>query len=166
MLQRLADLAFAVAILVGSIVLWITADKFPISRKYAQIDTDYWPKIVFASLGLLAAALVVQKVLALRNAVTEGEDAGLPDAGNLVRLGITGGLILAYFYAMQWIGFLFATVLFLWAASFVIPYRNLMAKLVFAPAFTVLLTLFFTRALSLPLPRGSGIFYDLSLKLF
>lgn len=167
MLQRTFDLVFAIAILGGSIILWLIADGFPKSPKYSQVDTDYWPKIVFGLLILFSAGLVIQKLLSLRSRADDAPaEKTAPDHGYFLRFGIIGALVVAYFLALQWVGFVIATVLFLWAASFVIPYRNLTAKLVFAPAFTACLTLFFSYGLSLPLPRGSGVFYDLSQKLF
>lgn len=58
-----------------------------------------------------------------------------------------------------------STVVFLLAASLLLPLKRMATRLLFAPLFTAALTLFFTRALSLPLPRGTGVFYQLSLLL-
>jgi putative tricarboxylic transport membrane protein len=166
MLSRLTDAAAAAAIFAASIWLWIVADGFPAMPRYAGVDTDFWPKIVFGTIAVLSGILLVQKTLALRVGAEGGTDrAGGFDKAVLIRLVVTGGLILGYFFALQPVGFVVSTMVFLWAASFVIPYDNLRAKLIFAPVFTGILLLLFTRVLSLPLPRGRGIFNDLSLLL-
>jgi hypothetical protein len=166
MLSRLIDAVAAVGILAASIWLWIVADGFPEMRRYEGVDTDFWPKIVFATIAVLSAILLAQKLRAL---FAGGEGASWSghgiDRGMVIRLGLTAGLILGYYIALQVVGFVLSTVVFLWAASFVTRYDNLRAKLIFAPVFTGLLLVVFTRVLSLPLPRGRGIFNDFSLLL-
>ncbi len=166
MLSRLTDAVVAAGLFAASIWLWIVADGFPAMKRYEGVDTDFWPKIVFATIALLSGILLLQKALAL---FAEGGGAAWTapriDRAAAVRFMLTGGLIVGYFYALQPVGFLVSTMVFLWAASFVTPYDNLRAKLIFAPVFTAGLLLLFTRVLSLPLPRGRGIFNDLSLLL-
>lgn len=172
MLLRSLDLLFVCLVFALSIWLWTVADGFPESRRFAQIDTDYWPKHVFAALIAVSGALLAQKLFTLWRAGGFGPGAVGDDAparGDrmaAVRIGAMLGLVAGYVVGFQYLGFALATLVFLWAGSFVLPYRNRLAKLVFAPAFTLALTLFFAHALTLPLPRGTGPFYQLSLLLY
>lgn len=169
MARRIADLAFASLVCAGSIWFWTLAAGFPVSRRYASVDTAFWPSIVYAVLALLSGALVVQMLLALRAAAPAPAAvpaAAPPDRSRTLRILAIGALIVVYFLAFRVTGFLLATILFLWAASFLLDRRNPVAKLVFAPVFTLAITLLFSRVLSLPLPRGIEPFYGLNLMLY
>jgi lysylphosphatidylglycerol synthetase-like protein (DUF2156 family) len=168
MRSKLSEMAVVFVILVAAVALWFVADRFPDSLKYARVDSDFWPKLICASLALVSALQLLQQAIGLRAAYASQGIASSSrlDPAYVARLVLIGGLILAYFLALQWTGFVLSTLVFLWAASFATPYANLKAKLLFAPLFTIGLCLFFTHALTLPLPRGEGIFYDISLLLY
>ncbi|MEL6511157.1 MAG: tripartite tricarboxylate transporter TctB family protein [Pseudomonadota bacterium] len=169
MAQRLLDLGFAALLFGASIFLWFVADSFPESRRFAQADADYWPKIIFGTMALITGTLVVRSFLAMRDSGARLQGAfTMSDDFRYTALRITamGGLILVYFWAFQTTGFILATFGFLVLASFVIPYHNMGMRFLFAAVFTVALVLFFTRALELPLPRGVGVFYDLNILFY
>lgn len=169
MAHRLLDLAFASLLFGLSIYLWFVADAFPVSRRFAQADADFWPKIIFATMALISGLIAIRTFSSLiRNrAQMAGALRVTPDIrAATVRIGAMAALILAYFVAFQHVGFIIATFTFLTLASFVIPYQNNWMRIVFAAVFTVALVLFFTRALELPLPRGTGVFYDLNVLFY
>jgi len=169
MTKRLVDLAFAALLFGVSIWFWTIADALPESRRFAGADADFWPKIVFGALALVAGAQVIHSAFGLRHAIETAPETSVDTANKragALRVGAMGALILGYYFGFQYMGFVAATMLFLWLASLVVPYRSLAVRLIFAPVFTFALALFFTRVLSLPLPRGRGIFYDLSLLLY
>ena len=169
MAHRLLDLAFASILFGLSIFFWIVADGFPESRRFAQADADYWPKIIFGCMALITGVLVVRSFIALRQSGQSFEGAfAMSDdfKATAIRIASMGALILAYFWAFQTVGFILATFTFLILASFVIPYKHNKMRVLFAAGFTAFLVLFFTRALELPLPRGVGVFYDLNVLLY
>lgn len=169
MAHRLLDLAFASLLFGLSIFLWFVADGFPESRRFAQADADFWPKIIFATMALITGILAIRSVLSLRQSGEEMAGAFTMTAdfrASALRVGAMGALILIYFVAFQHLGFILATFAFLMLASFVIPYKNNVTRVIFAACFTVVLVLFFTQALELPLPRGSGVFYDLNVLFY
>lgn len=169
MAARLFDLAFAAFLLATSIFLWVVADGFPQSRRFAQADADFWPKIIFGTMALIAGMLVIKNLLALRDPHTAEETAFkmTPEKWeSVLRISAMGGLILAFFFAFQKVGFILATFSFLLLASFVLPYRSHVIRVAFAAGFTIFIVLFFTQALKLPLPRGVGVFYDLNRLIY
>ncbi|WP_349367712.1 tripartite tricarboxylate transporter TctB family protein [Salinarimonas sp.] len=167
MARRLTDLTFSVLVFGGSIWFWLMADGFPRSPRYAGIDTDFWPKIVFAALTIVSGLLVVRTVLDLR-ATAGGSRAGPASSkeaqprSTAWRVVAMGALILGYYLAFRYTGFAIATLLFLWAAGLVMRFGNVKALVLFSPIFTVALVVVFSRFLSLPLPRGVGPFYELN----
>ncbi|MCH4813852.1 tripartite tricarboxylate transporter TctB family protein [Halomonas neptunia] len=172
MIYKLSEVVVFAVMTIASVALWFTAEALPVSKRYAQVDSDLWPKLVFGALALCCAVHLAQKVASLRLASSGGptpEKTALKSAmpeGYYLRLTMTASLIIVYFFALQYVGFLLATLVFLWAGAWLMPYRNNVAKIAFAPIFTLFLAAFFNYGLSLSLPRGTGIFYDLSQALF
>ena len=169
MAARLLDVAFAGLLFVLSIYLWIEADGFPTSRRFAQADADFWPKAVFGTMALITAIMVVRGLMGLRGPKDADTPAFVMTSENWVsvaRVGAMAGLILAFYFALQIVGFPIATITFLFLASFVIPYPNHAIRVAFALGFTVALVLFFTKALQLPLPRGTGVFYEFNVLFY
>lgn len=169
MAARLLDVAFAGLLFGISIYLWIVADGFPESRRFAQADADFWPKIIFGTMAFITGIMVLRGLAGLRGAGPSDAPAFAMTSehwASVARIGAMGGLILAFYFALQTIGFPISTAVFLLVASFVIPYRNHVLRVGFALVFTVLLVLFFTKALQLPLPRGTGVFYEFNVLFY
>lgn len=170
MSKRLIEIAFAGGIFAASIWFWWMAEGFPDSPRYAAIDTDYWPKITFGLMALTSGLMVVGHVLALlrdRRAGAATTAAPLDvDWGAIGRMIVFGLLVFAYFLAFGRVGFVISTVVFLWIAAFLLPTGRPVTKLLFPPIFTFALTLMFSQVLGLPLPRGVGVFHDLSLLFY
>lgn len=163
MKKLFADTAFAVILFVGSVYLWSVADGFQRFPRYKGIDMDFWPKILLVVVALLALAQIAQNVLNIRSRLAAGkvrEEGG--EAFNWAKLGASGALVVAYFIGLQTVGFMIATVVFLFFATRLIGYSNWVLGLVYQFAFTALVTLAFVKLLELPLPRGMGPFETLS----
>jgi hypothetical protein len=167
MSKRALDLAFAALLCAGCAYLWAVADGFRGSPRYAQIDTDFWPKIVTGLAAILTAIIAVQNALAWRRERRAGVGGRTDlDWTRIGRMAAMGVLVVLYFVAFDRIGFLLSTIAFLWVAALALPGGRLWTKLAFAPVFTVALTAMFSRVLGLPLPRGQGAFYQFSLMFY
>ena len=167
MLRRALDSAFMLGILGASVFLWLEADRFPRFPRMRFADSDFWPKIVFTLLAVLCAIYLVRTLLLSpfwREAAAVPRE-GLPPQDMVLRFVGIAGLTVVYFLALQRLGFVPSTLVFLFLASLILPMGGLVVRVLFAPIFTALLVVFFTRGLSLPLPRGTGYFHQLSLML-
>ncbi|CUH60047.1 tripartite tricarboxylate transporter TctB family protein [Thalassobacter stenotrophicus] len=168
MSKHALDFAFAMLLCVACIFLWFVADGFRGSPRYAQIDTDFWPKIV------TGVAAVLTGIIAAQNAYAWWQERRLSQVGETItidwarigRMAAMGGLVLLYFFTFDRVGFLLATVAFLWVAAFSLHGGRIMTKIIFAPVFTIALTALFTKVLGLPVPRGDGVFYQFSLMFY
>lgn len=168
MSKHALDFAFAMFLCVACIFLWFVADGFRGSPRYAQIDTDFWPKIVTGLTAILTGIIAVQNALAWRQERQQartGETIAL-DWVRMGRMAAMGGLVVLYFLIFDRIGFMLATVAFLWVAAFSLHGGRTRTKIIFAPVFTIALTALFTKVLGLPLPRGDGAFYQFSLMFY
>lgn len=168
MSKNVIEFSFAFGLCAISVWFWLIADGFPVSPRYEGIDTDFWPKITFGLMAVTSGLVALGSLrdwLAARRAPAS-TSVNPADWGAIGRMVAMGVLVLVYFIAFGKVGFLLSTVIFLWAASAMIPSGKFWTKVVFAPVFTILLTLLFSYGLSLPLPRGVGPFYDFSLLLY
>ncbi|MGY6635481.1 MAG: tripartite tricarboxylate transporter TctB family protein [Alkalilacustris sp.] len=167
MLRRAVDSAFMLFILGASVFLWLEADRFPRFPRMRFADSDFWPKIVFGLLIVLCAIYLIRTLLLSpfwREAARSPRES-LPPLDMVMRFLAIAGLTLGYFAALQRLGFVPSTLVFLFVSSLLLPMGGLLVRALFAPIFTALLVVFFTRGLSLPLPRGSGMFFQFSLML-
>ncbi len=166
MSARHSEILFLICLLIGVFVFWQSAGSMQSSPRYAQVDADLWPRIILVCLAITTSLLLIQKVAAAAKGAADPALAGGEGQGYFFRLGLIAGLILLYYFGLKYVGFGIATVAFLWCASNVLPFSNVWIKIAFAPIFTLALGLFFSRGLSLPLPRGQGIFYSISTAVF
>lgn len=168
MFRRLLDTIFSAGLFLAAIWFWIIANEFPNSPRYAQIDTDFWPKIIFGVMALLTGCITVQNIMKLmrRSASDFDEPAAVTDWGTILRMSAMGLLVFVYFIAFGRIGFVISTVVFLWIAAFMLPSGKPWVKAIFSPILTAALTVVFAYLLELPLPRGTGPFYNLSLLIY
>lgn len=174
MSRRLSDMTLSAVLIIGSIFLWFVADAFPAFERFKSVDSDFWPKMLLWSTGILGALLFLQSFIEYRTLRRAGPSSNIsPEAAtepaprpSYAKLIGTALLVLAYFLILEPVGFLIATLAFLYVAENIPSYSNWKVKALFPPLFTGFLVLFFTEALSLPLPRGTGIFYDISLLLY
>lgn len=162
MKKLLADTAFAVVLLVGSAYLWFVADGFQRFPRYKGIDMDFWPKILLVIVAVLALALIWQNVVNIRTRLAAGKTGSTGEPLNWAKLGASALLVVAYFVGLQTVGFMIATMIFLFLAIRLIGYGNRLLGTIYPFAFTALVTLAFVKVLELPLPRGMGPFESLS----
>lgn len=165
-MSRIAiDGAFSLLLFAGSVYLWFAADDFQKFARYAGIDSDFWPKILLAVVAFIALVQALQQFMtyfATREAHHARTDNAEPSIVNWTKLGGAAVLVVAYFVGLQTIGFMLATVIFLLLAIRLIGYDNWRLALIYPFVFTGLVTLVFVKVLSMPLPRGSGIFETFS----
>lgn len=168
MFRRLLDTIFSGALFLTSIWFWIIAHGFPNSPRYAQIDTDFWPKIIFGMMALLTGCITVNNLMQIlrKRASRDDHETLVSDWGAIARMSAMGLLVLVYFIAFGRVGFVISTLLFLWIGAFMLPSGKLWVKAIFSPILTAALTVVFAYLLELPLPRGIGPFYDLSLLIY
>jgi putative tricarboxylic transport membrane protein len=168
--KLVADIVFALALLLGSIYLWFVADAFPRFARYQYVDSDFWPKALLVLIGLLAIGVLyqsIQRLMLYRRQIQLGITGG-PLAPTAVstfswyRFAFAAALTILYFLGLRYLGFLISTVIYIAVAQNIATYENRWMKFAFPVAFTALVAIVFVTVLSLPLPRGTGVFYQFS----
>lgn len=183
--ERLAgydEVAVAVVLFVAFLILRARIDVFvPGGRGRTFIESDAWPGAILTAAVVLSAAYVVQTVRRARGAEALMPEATLvgPTAEEAPALQVDTGnghqprqlaagfaLLLGYIWVMPTIGFVPATVLFCVALPLLLGERRWWLIVGIPAAVTTLVLMIFTRLLVVPLPRGRGIFLELSTYLY
>ena len=171
MVRRIVDMLFTAVVLVGTVYLWWVADKFPTFAKYRNVDSAFWPKIVLVSMGVLSVVILYENIAALRNQrrkkqAAAGEGDAAAAAVDWKRMIFMGVLCVAYYWGLSLMGFVVSTIVFMWLAMMIIGGARKITAIIFPIVFTGLLVAVFVKVLELSLPRGIGIFHELSLLLY
>lgn len=161
MTRNLLDLTFSVLLCALSVYLWFAAGHFPVFGAPSPIGASFWPRLIAAAIFMVSLSLVIQTVAAgVRPSGSSGRSREWRI--NVKGMLLAVALVLGYFYGLEYAGFLVSTLVFLGIAINLLPYDNRIVKFIFPFIFTFLMILFFSYALSLPLPRGVGIFYGIN----
>jgi len=83
----------------------------------------------------------------------------------ITRLAIVVGMIVFYILSLRTIGFITAMAIFLFGCTTAMGSRRYVFNLIFAIGLTVTLTLVFGQLFMIMIPRGVGIFRELSFLL-
>jgi hypothetical protein len=168
--KRIVDLVFTTVVLIGTVYLWQVADSFPTFAKYRNVDSAFWPKIILVCMGILSFVILFENIAALRLQIGKERSSAADSRGtadvNWRKMILMGLLCVAYYFALHLIGFVLATIVFMWLAMAVIGGAKKIMMAVFPLIFTIVLAVVFVKFLELSLPRGMGIFHELSLFLY
>ena len=132
--------------------------------EYDPMGPIAWPAVLIV---LLLVMLTANIVLAFRKkaAAAEGGAWSWPGIRAVLthKLTISIVLLFAYAFLLDNIGFLFSTPLFILAYTTLLGQKSWKVRIIAAFAATIVLYLLFSRLLQVPLPRGYGVFREISL---
>lgn len=166
-LIRYGELFVTIIIFLTGLVLLTLTDRIirvSTSRAAAeQLGPKFWPIIILIGVVALSAYIIFTILRRIKNSEwnTEEENATLEqfDDKRLVTL-IT--LTVIYVYLLQYVGFLSTTPVFMILVSWLIGIRVIWKNLTFSLLLTSIFIYVFGNFLYVPLPRGIGIFRELS----
>lgn len=112
--------------------------------------------IIPIAVGVMIAIASVAVLLERRQMSNDvhGATFTLPAGGDLRRLGFVLGAFAIYFVAMEFIGHLIASALFLFAAMAMLSDKSRLRLAIYAVAIAVSFELFFVRFLQVQMPYG------------
>ena len=159
-LTRRGELIIPLSFLIASIYLFYLAMQFRAPFKMGfQVGPDVFPKI-------LTGIMMVLSMVLIYNAVKRG---GLAEFEKVVKprnLWITLAFIIAYAFLLETVGFVVLTPIWIAGYMFAIGMRRwtwLLGAAVILSAFMILV---FPKMMLIPLPRGVGIFREISLLVY
>lgn len=147
-------------IFIGSLFLYWETLKFEGHEVYAKLGPSYWPKFLLILLMGLSVGVAIDAFRERKK--SEGKESILRlDKGRL-KFFIAIVFIALYFILLQIVGFILLTPFFLIAFMYLLGERKKIWMISVSFGITFLIIYVFTKAMYVPLPRGIGIFLDLS----
>jgi len=129
-----------------------------------MIEANGFP-ILISVVALVLLAFATAEALKKRRADAAAgvEKEGITLSKNAVtRLIIVVGMIVFYIFAVRTLGFITTMAVFLFGCTTAMGSRRYVFNLIFAAALSISLTLVFGRLFMIMIPRGVGIFRELS----
>lgn len=156
------DTAVYVLILTACLVLYLNVSRLPELPQYRRVGAGFWAQLLLLGTACLAAGGLLGAARAWRATASSPPLLGSAPAQLLAVIGLS----VLYPFAMDFTGFLVATLLFQLVLLGLLGIRRPGAILASSALNLALLWMIFARALHMPLPRGIGVFRTLSLWLY
>lgn len=155
--------------LAAALLLYWAAERIDADTG-GRISPAAWPKAVLALMALLclyeiAKRLVVGAATTAKGLVGDLENARDSGPEHPRRLYGAIGLVIAYVFAVQWLGFFVSTALFLAVFPLVGGLRRPVLTAAIGIVGSLLLVVVFMRVAYISLPLGVGPFRELSIAL-
>lgn len=172
MVKKIVDLVFTTLVLISSVYLWLVTDSFPVFPKYKYVDSDFWPKIILLCMGILSVAIIFENVAALRLKIKEKKVGAASykevwdNTTGVKKMILMSVLCITYYWGLNVIGFMLSTIIFMLLAMLIIGGAKKITLIIYPIVFTVLIEVVFVKLLELSLPRGIGIFNEISLLFY
>lgn len=160
-----------IIVVVSCFFLYITT-TFPHPHALeGQLLADFWPKIIL--IGLLVTSsfltiwgIIVRKKEAYEKTKHDGEKNVAVKQTNTQRLILTILMTVLYVYLLKIFGFAFLTLIFLFFFLYNMGLRKKILLVILPLSITAITIFIFTHAMTVILPRGSGIFRRISLLFY
>ncbi len=155
------DLIAGFTIFVMSLYLLLIADRFKSSFQ-GRVEANFWPKVV---LGLLVVLSIINIFSILKNKVDDKEEMAQQKGIKKDHFKLYSSIILMVLYValINIIGFVCLTPIFLIILFWILGYRKKLLNPLIAIVIVIAIIYIFPNVLYLMLPRGVGIFRDISL---
>ncbi|KAA0687557.1 tripartite tricarboxylate transporter TctB family protein [Azospirillum brasilense] len=151
--DRLATLVIAALVMAVAVAAIIVAGDFPPTMLETDVGPARFPIIFAVALLVLCAILVFNTLRAPAAPPDDPAEVGPKISYGTVAIGIA--LTALCLFAMEHVGYMVATVPYLFALMWLMGRRNLIMNAVLAVGLTILIDVAFVYALNVPLPTGS-----------
>ena len=136
--------------------------------RFGEVGSGFWPML---SLGMTIILSLIWLVTNLRNySRQQGKPAGEPPAPaerleawrRRRKIALCSLCLLAYIVILPWIGFILSTVLFILAFVLALEEKRKSVLIVSPLMITAAVIIIFAKFITIPLPKGVGMFAEFS----
>lgn len=128
-----------------------------------QLGADFWPKMILLAL-MGSCAIKFFEIIWHRNKLAEEAEAR-PVMDNM-KLTLMIVILILTVFAIDYIGFALANTLFMLVFLILVGFKKPVQLLLISIFSTIVMLYIFVKVVYLPLPRGYGIFEDISLYIY
>jgi putative tricarboxylic transport membrane protein len=165
-LQVVLDLKGPLLIFLIALCFYFLSGKIEVASMPGQLGPAFWPRVILVLLMISCGIKAAEILFAYKKvSTTEGEPSST-QATNFTKLAVLIALVIGVVVAMDKIGFLLSTFLFLILFLRVTGVRKTF-RLIFIPVLgTVFLLFLFIKVVYLPLPKGAWFFDEVTIFLY
>lgn len=168
--KKIEDIVYTLIYIMFFSVVLLFLDKwigvFKSTRSY-ETGPKFLPSILAAVILVLLICVLVRQILEYRKIISgdkieELDETFVPITSQYV-LFATVLSVLVFIYIMKYVGFIIAGLLLMIALQYILGNRNLKRVITFAGGVMFVCYVIFLKLLFVQLPRGAGIFEQISL---
>jgi hypothetical protein len=148
-------------------MLWQAVELQGTGRS-GEIGSGFWPMLSLGACTLLSLAWLVSGLARGRPAAAApppGETAA-EAWSRRCKVGFSVAALFLYIVALPWVGFVLATLAFVLIFALGLGERRRVVLTVSPFLVTIIVVLVFARFITIPLPRGAGVFATFSRLLY
>ena len=143
--------------------MFIDSLKLHEVRRFGELGSGFWPSLILSLGILLGAVLLISNLIKYSKERKEGQvplsSETMTDPRRRKRkIGLSILLLFIYILIMPLIGFVLSTLLYVAGFIFVLEERRRLVLALSPVLVTALVILIFSKFITIPFPRGLGIF--------
>jgi putative tricarboxylic transport membrane protein len=130
-----------------------------------EIGSAFWPLIAIGASALLSVALLISSIKKFRlEGAAESQTLEAIAEKKRQRITVTLSVVifLAYLIAVPWIGFILSTLIYIPAFALALGERRKWVLLISPFLLTAIIVAVFAKFITIPFPKGVGIFAEFS----
>ena len=160
-----ADVVISTITFFSALYLLLETRTFGSLEAYGKLGPDYWPKFVLVTIMALSLGVAVNTIKGVLKGTIEASKKLQFNRGT-ARFCMAFFLIASYLLLLPFVGFLVLTPIQMICFMVLLGERS--KSMIFTIPFvlTISVVLLFTKVMYVPLPRGVGIFLDISHLLY
>jgi putative tricarboxylic transport membrane protein len=166
------DYLFYGIVILFALFFLVMTPGIEITNESFIVGPRSWPYILLTLMmilglfGMIKSYMVSKKSKAIEPVDKEDGNESERKFFKLSIPMVSLGLVILYVVLLNMLGFILSTILFLYGISFLLGQKKQLHSIIFAMVTTVVFIILFSVLLSIPLPRGLGIFRQLSLLFY
>lgn len=159
------EILISLVVFFGCIYLFYETNKFEGLEVYGKMGPSYWPRFLLFLLMLLSVFIAFTTALQVKRGTASSGFQAKFDLPTL-RLFTAMALIVFYILGLKIFGFLVLTPFMMIAFMLLLGERNKFWILTISLILPISVIILFTKVMYVPLPRGAGIFLQISQLIY
>jgi putative tricarboxylic transport membrane protein len=135
--------------------------------RYGEVGSGFWPLLSLSFATILSLAWLITNLRKYSREKQETKEK--PEAENAAeawsrrkKVGASLVCLLCYIVLIPWIGFLLSTMLFILVFTLALDERRKAVLIISPPLITAVIIIVFAKFITIPLPKGVGVFAEFS----
>ena len=135
--------------------------------RFGEVGSGFWPMLSLGIAVILSLCWLIATIVTFSKAKGRAVEEPSPEAIVLAwsrrrKVALSVVCILVYIVVMPWIGFILSTLLFVPAFAFALEERRKMVLILSPFLITAITILVFAKFITIPFPKGAGLFAEFS----